>query len=294
MVTYLRERGFVNTARAFTGEVIGTFIMCFCGIGAVATATLFGALTGPGQVGLVWGLAIAIAIFVTRNLSDAHFNPAVTFAMCIAGRMKWSQLPIYIVGQCVGAFLAAGGLWLLFADSVMKNLKNAGLSMTSNAIGSAASIWCEIFPNTSAGAVSFPTACFAEGIGVFVLVLVIFSVTSSENVGRASRNLAPLFIGLTITIMINVVGPLTDAGFNPARDVMPRVWACIVGWGNIAFGGNPFETIMVYTVSPLIAGTLAALLYKFVLAPMHKKGAELDAAAEDSNDKYLVAEDALM
>lgn len=268
--------------------------MCFCGIGAVATATLFGALTGPGQVGLVWGLAIAIAIFVTRNLSDAHFNPAVTFAMCIAGRMKWSQLPIYWIGQCVGAFLAAGGLWLLFADSVLKNLKNAGLSMSSNSIGSAASIWCEIFPNTSAGAVSFPTACFAEGIGVFVLVLVIFSVTSSENVGRASRNLAPLFIGLTITIMINVVGPLTDAGFNPARDFMPRVWACIVGWGNIAFGSNPFETMMVYTVSPLIAGALGALLYKFVLAPMHKKGAELDAAAADSNDKYLAAEDALL
>ena len=47
-----RKRGLVNTAKAFTGELIGTFIMCFCGIGAVATATLFGALTGPGQVGL--------------------------------------------------------------------------------------------------------------------------------------------------------------------------------------------------------------------------------------------------
>lgn len=278
----------MNTASKFAGELIGTFIMCFAGIGAVATATLYGALTGPGQVGLVWGLAIAIAIFVTRNLSDAHFNPAVSLAMCIGGRMKWSDLPIYLVGQCCGAFLAAGGLWLLFAESVMKNLKNAGLSMASNSIGSAASIWCEIYPNNSAGAVSYMTGAFAEAIGVFVLVLVIFSVTAPENKGRASRNLAPLFIGLTITIMINVIGPLTDAGLNPARDMMPRIWACIVGWGNIAFGSNAFETCIVYIVGPLVGGVVAALVYNFLLRPLHKNNSDAE------NDAYLAAEEALL
>lgn len=292
------ERGFVNTAKSFAGEFIGTFIMCFFGIGAVATATLFGALTGPGQVGLVWGLAIAIGIFVTRNLSDAHFNPAVTFAMCIGGRMKWRELPIYIVGQLAGAFVAGGALWLLFADSVMKNLKNAGLSMASNSIGSAASIWCEIFPNTSNGAVSYITGAFAEGIGVFLLVLVIFSLTSSSNVGRPNRALAPLFIGLTITIIINVVGPLTDAGLNPARDLGPRLWACIVGWGGIAFGGNPFETFMVYCAGPLIGAALAALCYNYLLEPLHKKGAEQDALsvkmADVANAEVLMAQDKIL
>lgn len=284
----------MNIAKSFAGEFIGTFIMCFFGIGAVAVATLFGSLTGPGQVGLVWGLAIAIAIFATQNLSCAHFNPAVSLAMCVGGRMKWSLLPIYLFGQCCGAFVAAGGLWLLFADSVAKNLKNAGLSMSSNAIGSAASIWCEIYPNTSAGAVSYVTGALAEGIGVFVLVLVIFSLTSTCNVGRPSRNLAPLFIGLTITIIINVVGPLTDAGLNPARDLMPRVWACIVGWGSIAFGSNAFETCVVYIVAPLIGGALAALCYNYLLEPLHKKGAEDDACCGDSsNAKYLEKADSL-
>ncbi len=269
----------MKTLRAFAGELVGTFIMCFLGIGAVATATLFGALTGPGQVGLVWGIAIALGIFVTRNLSDAHFNPAVTLAMCVGGRMKWSELPIYFLGQIVGAFLASGALWLLFADSVKKNLENAGLSMASNSIGSAASIWCEIFPNTTNGAVSYLTGAFAEGIGVFVLVLVIFSVTSSANVGRPNRALAPLFIGLTITVAINVIGPLTDAGLNPARDLMPRIWACMVGWGPIAFGSNVFETFVVYCVGPFIGGILAALCYNYLLEPLHKKGAEKDRMA---------------
>lgn len=268
------NRGIVNYLKYFTGEMIGTFIMCFCGIGAVALATLFGSMTDPGQVGIVWGVAIAIAIFITRNLSDAHFNPAVSLAMCVSGRMEWKKLPIYLLGQCVGAFLASGALWLIFADSVMKNLKNAGLSMASNSIGSAASIWCELFPNTSAGAINYLTAMFAEGFCVFILVLVIFSITSTENIGRAPRTLAPLFIGLTVTVLICVIGPMTNAGLNPARDFLPRVWACIVGWGPIAFGSNAFETIMVYVVGPLIGGVVAALCYKFLLKPLHILGQE--------------------
>ncbi len=273
----------MKAVRTFTGELIGTFIMCFAGIGAVATATLFGALTGPGQVGLVWGLAIAIAIYVTRNLSDAHFNPAVTLAMCINGNTKWGEFLIYLAGQVCGAFIAAGALWLLFADSVMKNLENAGLTMSSNSIGSAASIWCEIFPNTTNGSVSYLTGMFAEAMGVFVLVMVIFAVTSKDNAGRPSNFLAPLFIGLTITIMINVIGPLTDAGLNPARDMMPRLWACIVGWGHIAFGSNPFETCMVYIVGPCLGAVVAALLHRFVINPFYKKNNEDNASADDQD-----------
>lgn len=76
-----------KTTRSFIGEVLGTFIMCFFGIGAVATATLFGSHTGPAQVGLVWGIAIAVAIYATRNISCAHFNPAVSIAMCVSKRL---------------------------------------------------------------------------------------------------------------------------------------------------------------------------------------------------------------
>lgn len=87
------------------GEVLGTFMMCFFGIGAVATATLYGVHTGPFQVGMVWG--VAIAIYVTRNLSCAHFNPAVTFAMCPSKRLPWKEFPVYVISQLAGAVIAA-------------------------------------------------------------------------------------------------------------------------------------------------------------------------------------------
>lgn len=107
-----------KTVKAIIGEVLGTFMMCFFGIGAVATATLYGAHTGPFQVGMVWGITIAIAIYVTRNLSCAHFNPAVTFAMCVSKRLPWKEFPVYVISQLAGAIIAAALLWVFFADSV--------------------------------------------------------------------------------------------------------------------------------------------------------------------------------
>lgn len=65
--------GYSPTTRGWTGEFIGTFLMCFFGIGVVATATLYDAHTGPFQVGIIWGIAIAIAIYATRNLFCAPF-----------------------------------------------------------------------------------------------------------------------------------------------------------------------------------------------------------------------------
>lgn len=249
--------------QGFTGEVIGTFLMCFLGIGSVATATLFQAHTGPFQVGIVWGLAIAIAIYATRNLSCAHFNPAVTFAMCISKRCSWKNFPVYILGQFVGAILSASALWVFFADSVRKNLSAANLTM--DVASPASSIWIEVFPNTANGVISMPVAAFAEALGVFILVMIIFSMTEGCNIGRPSDDLFPLFIGLTVAALICTIGPMTDAGLNPARDLGPRVVGWFVGWKNIAFSTDSF---IVYTIAPLIGSGLAAIFFTKVIEPM--------------------------
>lgn len=249
--------------QGFTGEVIGTFLMCFLGIGSVATATLFQAHTGPFQVGIVWGLAIAIAIYATRNLSCAHFNPAVTFAMCISKRCSWKNFPVYILGQFIGAILAASALWVFFADSVRKNLSAANLTM--DVASPASSIWCEVFPNTANGVISMPVAAFAEALGVFILVMIIFSMTEGCNIGRPSDDLFPLFIGLTVAALICTIGPMTDAGLNPARDLGPRVVGWFVGWKYIAFSTDSF---IVYTIAPLIGAGLAAFFFTKVIEPM--------------------------
>ena len=252
--------------RLFTGEFVGTFLMVFFGVGAVAVTSLYGAMTGPFQVGMIWGVAIAIAIYVTRHFSGAHFNPAVSVAMVVAGRMHPRELPAYLIGQFLGAFVAALSLWILFADSVSSFLATNELTMFTRS--AASTIWCETFPNSGLAIVPPLVACLAEGLGVFVLLVVIFSLTSDENTGRPNSHLAPLFIGLTVTVIIGTVGPLTNAGLNPARDLGPRLVGLMVGFGDQAFSWN---ALLVYTVGPLIGGALAAVFYRALLSPLHRR-----------------------
>lgn len=82
------------------------------------------------------------------------------------------------------------------------------------------------FPNPSApltAQVSLPLAFSVEALGTFLLVTIIFFLPEDCNVGRPPRDIAPVFIGLTVMGMISVVTPLTQAGLNPARDLGPRL-----------------------------------------------------------------------
>lgn len=249
--------------RGAVGEIIGTFLMCFLGIGAVATATLFNAHTGPFQVGMIWGVAIAIAIYATRNLCCAHFNPAVTFAMCLAKRCSWKNFPIYFLSQIIGAILASFCLFIFFKDSVMSLLDASGLDMASESFAS--SIWCEVFPNTENAVITPAVGAFSEGLGVFILVTIIFLMTEGCNLGRPSDDIFPLFIGLTVSTLIATIGPMTNAGLNPARDLGPRIVGYFAGWKEIAFSKDAF---LVYFIAPFLGGALSSLFFTKIIEPL--------------------------
>jgi len=91
-------------------EVLGTFLLVFFGCGAVHTAVLTGAQAGLGQVAIVWGVAIMVAIYVVGGISGAHINPAITTALAVCGRVPRSLVLPYVGSQLVGAFLAAATL----------------------------------------------------------------------------------------------------------------------------------------------------------------------------------------
>ena len=90
-------------------------------------------------------------------------------------------------------------------------------------------------------------------------------------VGRPSSDLQPLFIGLTVSSIIFFVAPLTQAGLNPARDFGPRIVAYICGWGSAAMPDEVGGWFWVYIFAPILGGTVAALLFKYVLEPINKK-----------------------
>lgn len=261
----------MNLKRDFFGELIGTFILVFFGCGAVAVTVLFSSHVGLFQVASVWGLGVALAIYATRHLSCAHLNPAVSLAMVIGGRMSSRKLPVYVAGQLSGAFLSAGVLYLLFSGSIAGYEAAHGIIRGMPESYKTAMIFGEFYPNPGAGtiaSVSTMNAFLAEGVGTFALVFLIFALTEGCNVGRPDESMTPLFIGLAVAIIISVIAPLTQAGLNPARDLAPRLFAFLSGWGHAAFPDRHYGFLTVYVGGPFAGAAMASVLFTKLLQPL--------------------------
>jgi len=254
--------------REFVGETLGAFLLVLFGCGSVAVSVLFGSHQGLMQVALAWGIGVTLSIYLTRHLSCAHLNPAVSLAMVLSGRMPFRKLPVYLGAQLAGAVLAGLTLYMLFAPSIAA-YENAHQIVRGTAESvRTAMMFGEYYPNPGGtAAVSLPLAMGAEALGTFLLVLMIFALTEGCNVGRPDDALAPVFIGLTVTAVICLVAPLTQAGLNPARDLGPRMVAWIMGWGGAAFPDRVGGFFHVYVLAPLIGGVLASQFFVRILEP---------------------------
>lgn len=260
-------------AGIFWGELIGTFILVFVGCGAVTASVLF-SVHNLFQVAIIWGLGVTLAIYVSRFFSNAHLNPAVSVAMVLGRRMPRDKLPVYIVSQFLGAFLAAAVLYVLFHDSISQYEHVHGLVRGAPESIQSAMIFTEFYPNPAVGvpaSVSTLNAFAAEAMGTFILVFMIFALTDGSNLGRPGDMLAPVFIGLTVSMVICIIAPLTQAGLNPARDLSPRLFTFLSGWGTTSFQGGDASSFIVYGLGPLAGGTTAAALFSYFVEPLLKK-----------------------
>lgn len=263
-----------DTLKNFLGEFLGTFVLVFFGCGSVAVSTLFSVYGGLFQVAAVWGIGVTLAIYVSRGLSCAHLNPAVSIAFVVAGRMAARKLPVYLGAQFLAAFAAAAMLYALFGGAI------AGFEAAHNIVrGTPASVltarmYGEYFLAGAADGlpVSIGTAFLAESFGTFLLVLFIFALTEGCNVGRPDERSAPVFIGAAVAALICVIAPLTQAGLNPARDFGPRLFAYLAGWGSVAIPGPDNGFFTVYIAAPVAGAVGAALFFKLLLSPFMGRG----------------------
>ena len=254
------------------GEFLGVFILVFFGIGAVAAAVLFNAFSGLVQVAVIWGLGVTLAIYATRHLSCAHLNPAVSLGMVLAGRMEPRLLPWYVGSQLLGGIAAGTALQLLFSVPIAQyEVANSIVRGAPESVRTAM-MFGEYFPNPGMAQpwlkIDIGTAALAEATGTFMLLTMIFLLTEGCNVGRPADGVSPVFIGGTVTVIISVLAPLTQAGLNPARDFGPRLVAYLSGWGSIAIPGPNGGFFVVYIAAPLLAGAAAAAFFRLVVAPL--------------------------
>jgi glycerol uptake facilitator protein len=233
-----------------------------------------------------------IAAYVVGGISGAHINPAITIALAGWGRFPWRDVVAYVPSQVAGAMLAAATLYVFFAPFLRE--KEELLGVTRGQPGSQMTAMCygEYFPNPArlegvwrdnlrtpqksptllleedAALVSEPVAILAEFLGTLILALVVFAVTDERNQAAPTGRLAPVFIGLTVAILISVIAPLTQACFNPARDLGPRLVAFFAGWGDIALPGpRGLSFLTVYILAPIGGALAGGGLFVRVLRP---------------------------
>jgi glycerol uptake facilitator protein len=262
-----------NDAKSFIGEFIGTFILVFFGCSSVGVAVIFGSFSGLFQVAMIWGLGVTVAIYTTRHLSCAHLNPAVSLAMVIGKRMTLSKMAVYWVAQFLGAFIAASLIYLIFNNVISQFEIANGIIRGAKESVITAQMFGEFFPNPGvqkAFTLSSANAFFVEAIGTFVLVFIIFSLTEDCNVGKPDSNLAPFFIGMTVTALIGITAPFTQTGLNPARDFSPRLFSYFAGWKSAAMPDGGLGFLWVYILGPMVGATVASIVFCYIVEPIMK------------------------
>lgn len=244
---------------ACVGEFLGTGLIIFFGAGCVAAAQVAGASFSLWEISIVWGLAVATAVYASAGLSGAHLNPAVTLALwkfaCFDGR---KVLP-YILSQVLGAFFAAGLVYFLYRDLFIAT-ETAQNIVRGEGVGLAGVF--STYPNAH---ISILQAFIVEIVITGILMCLIMALTDDGN-GIPRGAMAPLLIGLVVAIIGSAMGPLTGFAMNPARDFGPKIFAFLAGWGEVAFtGGLTIPYFIVPILGPIIGAFLGGFLYTRII-----------------------------
>lgn len=270
-----RARWRETTVGEYGSEFLGTFVLIMFGDGAVAMTVaalnqsgrgdeLFAAAGDWMLIATGWGLAVALAVYVAGGISSAHINPAVTLAMAVFRDFPWRKVPGYMVAQVLGAFVAGALIYLNYKQAI--NSFEAANDITRGEANSIPSY--SIFATFPAEYYSNAAGPFLdEVIGTALLVGIVLALVDEFNLAPRA-NIGPLIIGFVVFAIGMSFGANSGYAINPARDLGPRLFAWIQGWGEIAVPGdygNVNGYMWVPIVGPLVGGLVGALVYNFFI-----------------------------
>lgn len=207
--------------KKYLAELVGTFVLVFCGVGAAAIS---GDKIGIVGISLTFGLTLLAMAYAIGPISGCHINPAVTIGLATAGRMRWADVPGYVIAQVIGGIAGAGALLPIVSG---------GIAATANSIQ---------------GDYTILGGFLTEALLTMVLVLTVIGATSKN----APAGLAGIPIGLALAVTNFVAIPVTNASINPARSIGPALYSG---------GGDPVSQLWLFIVAPIVGGIVAALVY---------------------------------
>ena len=217
-----------------TAEFIGTFWLVFGGCGSAVFAAGFPDLgIGFAGVALAFGLTVLTMAFAIGHISGCHLNPAVTLGLWAGGRFSGKDILPYIVAQLLGAIAAAALLFLIVKGQ-------AGFSDIG---GFAANGYGEHSP----GGFNLLSGLLAEVVLTFIFLIIILGATDE----RAPKGLAPVAIGLGLTLIHLISIPITNTSVNPARSTSQAIFV----------GGWAIKQLWLFWLAPIVGAILAGSVY---------------------------------
>jgi len=245
-------------AREMAAEFLGTFVLIVFGAGVVAQVVLSGGSSGNYlSINLAWGLGVTMAIYVAGGVSGAHLNPAVTVAFAVHRKFPWSKVLPYSIAQLIGAFVASATVFVVYREAL--NAFDGGIRQISGAHGTAG-IWAT-YPQPFLS--TFPGGFVDQVAGTALLVLLVLALVDSKNLAPPA-NLSPVMIGLVVVVIGEAFGFNAGYAINPARDLGPRLFTALAGWGAGVFrAGNHWWWVPI--AGPLLGGVLGGYIYEIVI-----------------------------
>ena len=253
--------------REMVAEFIGTFLIVFFGTGAVMSAVYTKALVGLFQIAAVWIIGVTMAIATTASISGAHLNPSISLAFVLlrpSRKFGWVKLIPYWLAQLFGSITASWINYLIYASELAAFEEMNSIVRSARDASTIAAAKC--FGEYYLAPVTTAQAFLVEAFGTAILAAVIFALTHPGNDTMKHNVYIPPLIGMTVGGLISVLAPLTQAGFNPARDFGPRIVAYAIG-----FHGVAFHQAWLYVLAPLVGAPIGAFLMDRILYAGYEK-----------------------
>jgi len=226
--------------KKLAAEFFGTFWLVFGGCGsAVLAAGVKDVGIGWLGVSLAFGLTVVTMAYAVGHISGGHFNPAVSFGLWVGKRFDGKELVPYMVTQVIAAVAAAGVLFVIANGVTGFSAVDSGFA--ANGYGA-----------HSPGGYSLVAGIVAEFVLTFFFLLVIMGATDE----RAPKGLAPLAIGLALTLVHLVGIPVTNLSVNPARSIGPALFV----------GGWAVAQLWMFILVPVLGGIAGGVAYRYLLA----------------------------
>lgn len=250
-----------GTAREAAAEFFGTFVLILFGVGVVAQTVLSGGANGSYLgINIAWGIAVTLGVYAAGGVSGAHLNPAVTLALAVHRGFPWRKVLPYAAAQVAGAFAAAAVVHAIYRDAFFHF--DGGARQVSGPKGTAG-----IFATYPQEYLSLGGGLIDQIAGTAILVALIFAIIDPRNVAPPGW-LGPILFGGLVVAIGMCFGMNAGYAINPARDLGPRMYTAVGGWGGEVFrAGNGWWWVPI--VGPLAGGPLGGWLYDIFVGRHH-------------------------